>query len=514
MPETEDVMENRLEEIMSRDPLVVPPSERLAQAAAEMQARSVGAAVVVEDAHVVGILTERDLARAAAEGADPAGAAVASWMTSAPLTMAPSDEPTQALDRMLDRNFRHIPVCEGERLVGIVSLRRLTRAASLGRVDPWRPGTKRGLENVTVGTTRLSHIDGARGRLVLAGYDATELALHRSFEDVWALLHDGVLPGDDSFARRMGTLRAGAIDADVLAAIARSGRPTGGKAVAARPLMLQLQAALAATGALWSLAPWHERDPEEASEEALRVAAILPVLVAALWRLGRGLAPVAPDPALSHTVDYLRMLHGERPDADQVRGLERYLILTAEHGMNASTFAARVIASTGADVAAAVTGAAGAFSGPLHGGAPSLVLDMFDDIGSTERVDAWLDTALAGGRRLMGFGHRVYRAEDPRAACLRDTAAELGGPRVALARLVEEKALARLRAAKPNRALYTNVEFWAAIVLERVGVPRELFTPTFAVARVAGWTAHILEQVRDNRLIRPTSEYVGPPLAT
>jgi citrate synthase len=497
-------MENRLEEIMSRDPLVVRPSERLNQAAAEMQARSVGAAVVVEDTRVVGILTERDLARAAAEGADPSGAAVATWMTAAPLTMAPSDEPTHALDRMLDRHFRHIPVCEADRLVGIVSLRRLTRAASLGRVDPWRPGTRRGLENVTVGTTRLSHIDGARGRLVLAGHDATELALRRAFEDVWALLHTGALPTDDSFARRMGELRGGAIDPALLAAIARSGGP----------LMLQLQAAVAATGALWSLAPWHERDPEEAADETLRVAAILPVLVAALWRLGRGLAPVAPDPSLSHTVDYLRMLHGEMPDADPVRGLERYLILTAEHGMNASTFAARVIASTGADVAAAVTGAAGAFGGPLHGGAPSLVLDMLDDIGSTDRVDSWLDAALASGRRLMGFGHRVYRAEDPRAACLRQTASELGGQRIALARLVEEKALARLRAAKPNRALYTNVEFWAAIVLERVGVPRELFTPTFAVARVAGWTAHVLEQVRDNRLIRPTADYVGPPLAT
>jgi citrate synthase len=187
--------------------------------------------------------------------------------------------------------------------------------------------------------------------------------------------------------------------------------------------------------------------------------------------------------------------------------------LTAEHGMNASTFTARVIASTGTDVASALAGAVGAFAGPLHGGAPSLVLDMLDDIGTPDRVVPWLDAALAGGRRLMGFGHRVYRAEDPRAACLRDTAVELGGPRIALASAVEAAALARLRAAKPNRALYTNVEFWAAIVLERVGIPRELFTPTFAVARVAGWTAHVLEQVRDNRLIRPTADYVGPPVA-
>jgi citrate synthase len=487
-------MENRLEEIMSREPLVVPPSERLARAATAMQARSVGAAVVVEDARVVGILTERDLARATAAGADPAGAAVASWMTAAPVTMAPSDEPTQALDRMLDRHFRHIPVCEGERLVGMVSLRRLTKAASLGRVDPWRPGSSRGLENVTVGETRLSHIDGARGRLILAGHDATELALGRSFEDVWALLQSGALPADDGFARRVGALRTAAVPTEVLRAIARSGGP----------FMSQLTTALAATGAAWSLANWHTRDPEEIAEEALRLAA--------LWRLGRRLEPLAPDPALPHAVDYWRLLRGAMPLDDEVRGLERYLILAAEHGMNASTFTARVIASTGTDVASTLAGALGAFAGPLHGGAPSLVLDMLDEIGSLERVVPWLDGALARGRRLMGFGHRVYRAEDPRAACLRDTAISLAGPRVALALDVEKAALERLRAAKPNRALYTNVEFWAAVVLERVGIPRELFTPTFAVARVAGWTAHVLEQVRDNRLIRPTSDYVGPPL--
>jgi citrate synthase len=421
-------------------------------------------------------------------------------MTERPVTMAPSDEPTQALDRMLDRNFRHIPVCEGDRLVGIVSLRRLTKAASLGRVDPWRPGSRRGLENVTVGSTRLSHIDGARGRLVFAGHDATELALRRSFEDVWALLHTGRLPADDGFARRAGELRTAPLPTDALRAIARSGGP----------IMAQLQSALAATGASWSLAPWHERDPDEVAEEALRLAAVMPVLVATLWSFGRGATPLPADGSLGHAVDYLRTLHGKRPGSEEVGGLERYLILTAEHGMNASTFTARVIASTGTDVASALAGAVGAFAGPLHGGSPSLVLDMLDDIGTPERVGPWLDAALARGRRLMGFGHRVYRAEDPRAACLRDTAAALGGPRVALARAVEAAALERLRAAKPNRALYTNVEFWAAIVLERIGIPRELFTPTFAVARVAGWTAHVVEQVRDNRLIRPTADYVGP----
>lgn len=497
-------MEKRLEEIMDREPLTVPSLATLASAATAMAERCVGAAVVVDADRVVGILTERDLARAAARGADPTATPVAAWMTEGPLTMNPFDEPTQALDRMLDRHFRHIPVCEDGRLVGIVSLRRLTRAASLGRVDPWRPGSRRGLENVTVGETRLSRIDGARGRLVLAGHDATTLARGRSFEEVWYLLHTGTLPVDPSFTRRIGALRTRALDGAALAAIARSGGS----------FMARLQAAIAATGAAFGLVPWHERDPEVVAEEALQLAAVMPVLVASLARLGRGLAAPIPDATLPHAVDYLQMLDGgAAPSADRVLGLERYLILTAEHGMNASTFTARVIASTGSDVAAALAGAAGAFAGPLHGGAPSLVLDMLDEIGSPEHVESWLDAALAGGRRLMGFGHRVYRAEDPRAACLRDTAFELGGPRVALAAAVEVACLERLRAAKPNRALHTNVEFWAAVVLERVGIPRQLFTPTFAVARAAGWAAHVLEQVRDNRLIRPSVDYVGPALA-
>jgi citrate synthase len=204
------------------------------------------------------------------------------------------------------------------------------------------------------------------------------------------------------------------------------------------------------------------------------------------------------------------MLEGRRPAADRTLAVERYLVLTAEHGMNASTFTARVIASTGADVVSAVVGAAGALSGPLHGGAPSLVLDMLDEIGTADRAAGWIADAVAHGRRLMGFGHRVYRAEDPRAACLRDTAESLGGARIALALAVEREALVRLRAAKPGRALFTNVEFYSAVVLERAGVPRPLFTPTFCVSRTVGWTAHVLEQLRGNRLIRPSAEYVGP----
>ncbi len=493
-------MELLLRDLMTPAPLTAAPTDTLATAAAAMRGRDVSSAVVVCDDAVVGILTERDLARAAAADATPGTTPVAAWMSPGPVTLPPGSEVPAALERMLDRNVRHLPVCAGGRLVGTVSLRQLVRAASLRRVDPWAPGTARGLENVTVAETRLSHIDATGGRLVYAGHDAVRLARERSFEDVWHLLLAGALPADDAFARRVAASRGLPLPAATLRALAS----------ADGAMMSKLEGAMAATGAARGIAPWYERDAGAILDEAVRLASAMPSLVAALWRLGRGLEPVAPDPALGQVANYLWMLHGRRPAPGEVRAAERYLILAAEHGMNASTFTARVIASTGADVAAALVGAAGALSGPLHGGAPSLVLDMLDEIGTVERAGAWIAAAIGGGRRIMGFGHRVYRTEDPRAACLRATAEEIGTPRLALARAVEREALAQLRAAKPDRVLATNVEFWAAVTLEAAGIPRELFTPTFAIARTAGWTAHVLEQVRDNRLIRPAATYVGP----
>jgi citrate synthase len=494
-------MELQLRDLMTPAPLTVQPTDTIAAAAGAMRRRDVSSAVVVRDGAVVGILTERDLARAVAAGTAPCATPVAAWMSPEPVTATPASEIPAALERMLDRNVRHLPVCADGALVGTVSLRQLVRAASLRRVDPWAPGTARGLENVTVAETRLSHIDATGGRLVYAGHDAVQLATSRSFEDVWCLLLTGALPRDTAFARRVAALRTLPLPLATLQALAAA---EGG-------MMSKLEGALAATGASLGVTPWYERERPAIEDEAVRLGSVTPSLIAALWRLERGLERVPPDPALGHAANYLWMLHGERPAPGQVRAAERYLILAAEHGMNASTFTARVIASTGADVAAAVVGAAGALSGPLHGGAPSLVLDMLDDIGTVERAGAWIAAAIASGRRIMGFGHRVYRTEDPRAACLRATAEEIGAPRVALARTVEREALAQLRAAKPDRVLATNVEFWAAVALEAAGIPRALFTPTFAVARMAGWTAHVLEQVGDNRLIRPAARYVGPP---
>jgi citrate synthase len=375
----------------------------------------------------------------------------------------------------------------------------MTKLASAAR----KPKVGRqGLDDVVVARTALSDIDGRAGRLVYRGHDAVALARSSGFEDVWRLLHEGIHPADEAFRHRTAALRTVPLPAATLAGLARAGGP----------FMARLQAALAATAAAWDVRPWLAATAAETEELAVRTASVVPTLVAGLWRLAHGRAVVTPDPTLGHAADYLRMLDGTPPAAERVRGLQRYLVLTAEHSLNASTFTARVVASTGADVVSAVSAAAGALAGPLHGGAPSLVLDMLDAIGTPERAASWIDEALGAGRRLMGFGHRVYRAEDPRAACLRETAETLGGPRVALARAVETVALERLRATKPGRALHTNVEFWSAVVLERVGIPRVLFTPTFCLSRTVGWTAHVREQIADNRLIRPAAQYVGPPV--
>jgi len=208
---------------------------------------------------------------------------------------------------------------------------------------------------------------------------------------------------------------------------------------------------------------------------------------------------------------YLHMMLGDVPTPEHARAVEQYLISTIDHGFNASTFTARVITSTGADLAAAVVGGIGALSGPLHGGAPSRALDMLDSIGTVDKAEPWIRDAVARGDRLMGFGHRVYKTDDPRSVMLRSVAERLGGPNVEFAEQVEQKAIDILAEVKPGRKLYTNVEFYAGIVMDACGVPREMFTPTFASSRVIGWTAHILEQAADNRLIRPSAHYAGPP---
>jgi citrate synthase len=246
-------------------------------------------------------------------------------------------------------------------------------------------------------------------------------------------------------------------------------------------------------------------------EQAVKLTALFPTIVAGFSRLRSGRELVAPDPGLGHAANYLYMLTGERPPENHVKSLNTYLILLADHGMNASTFTSRVIASTESDLCSCVVGGIGALKGPLHGGAPALVMDMLDEIGTVDNIKPWIDNALNTHAKVMGFGHRVYKTTDPRAEILREMARQASTPEFwALASGTEDYAIAELNRRKPEQRLYTNVEFYSATVLNSVGLSRDLFPTTFAVARVAGWSAHVLEQLDGNRLIRPQSDYVGP----
>jgi citrate synthase len=317
---------------------------------------------------------------------------------------------------------------------------------------------------------------------------------------------DGELPDAArraAFAAEVGPLRRLPDDVRVaLPAIAAASAHSG-------PLS-GLRTALSLLGAAKGFRPVYDLDEERRRADALAASAAVPTLLTALYRLGQGLDPIEPRDDLPYAANYLYMLTGTEPDPWAVRAIEQYLISTIDHGFNASTFTARVITSTGADVAACLVGAVGALSGPLHGGAPSRALDTLDAIGSPDRIDAWIRERVLAGDRIMGFGHPVYRTEDPRSRMLRGIAQQFGGPRVAFATEVERQVEAILAELKPGRELHTNVEFYAGVVMELCGLPREMFTPTFAAARVVGWSANILEQARDSKIIRPAARYVGP----
>ena len=349
-----------------------------------------------------------------------------------------------------------------------------------------------GLDDVVAAETVLSHVDGAGGRLIVRGFELEEIA-GRSFEAVVALLWEGLSSEPHSEETLRGALAAARV---IAFARAEPLLPAADRLAPIEGLRLLLSALA---------------DAEESPHHVLAVAAV-PVFVAALARRRQGRAPVRPDPTLAHTADFLRMMRGEPASAAHVRALETYLVTVADHGMNASTFTARVIASTRAGLFSAVTGALCAFKGPLHGGAPGPVLDMLDAIAEPGNIRPWLNDALAQDVRLMGFGHRVYRVRDPRADVLKATVMTLRGGenRIRFAEAVEAQALALLRQHKPGRALDTNVEFYTALLLEALAIPRDSFTNVFAVGRAAGWTAHVLEQNRIDRLIRPQSRYVGP----
>jgi len=361
----------------------------------------------------------------------------------------------------------------------------------------------RGLAGVAVAETSVGDVRGEEGFYHYHQYDATTLARRYSFEDVWRLLIDGGLPADETeraaFAAETAALRRLPRPIDgVVTAVASLGSPDA-----------ELRSVMAAIGASGGLRPVVDLAPAQRRHDGLLLAATMPTAVAALHRRRQGLEPIAPDPARGVVADYLHQL-GAEPRPEQVRALEHYLISTIDHGFNSSTFTARVVASTGADTGACVVAAMGALSGPRHGGAPSRALDMLDAIGTAAAAPGWVRAELDAGRRIPGFGHAVYRTTDPRSALLSEVANRLGGPRVAMATEVEAVVVAELARRHPERRLVTNVEYWASVVLEAAGVPRRLFTSTFAVARVIGWTAHILEQAADAKIIRPSAHYIGP----
>ncbi|WP_432188412.1 citrate synthase [Streptomyces sp. Tue6028] len=377
----------------------------------------------------------------------------------------------------------------------------INRAASATSVD-----VPRGLAGVVVTDTRLGDVRGLEGFYHYRQYSAVELAQTRGFEDVWHLLVHGGLP--DAAERAAFTARTARLRRlpdevrTALPAIAAATRLSG-------PLA-GLRTALSLLGAAAGFRPVYDIDAGRRLADTLTVTAAVPTLLTALYRLGQGLDPVEPREDLGYAANYLYMLTGSEPDARRARAVEQYLISTIDHGFNASTFTARVIASTGADVAACLVGAVGALSGPLHGGAPSRALDTLDAIGTPERIDPWIRERVLAGDRIMGFGHPVYRTEDPRSRMLRGIAQSFGGPLVDFAVEVERQVEAILAELKPGRELHTNVEFYAGVVMELCGLPREMFTPTFAAARVVGWSANILEQSEDSKIIRPAARYVGP----
>jgi len=352
-----------------------------------------------------------------------------------------------------------------------------------------------GLEGVVAASTRLSHVDGERGELVIAGYPVDELAEHATFEETTWLLWHGELPSGAQLEAFRSALAAARALSPATEALLRECAKAG----------LDPMDALRAAAGTISLR----------TDEPSGIVACMPTIVAAYRRLLRGQEPIAPRVDLGHAASFLYLLTGQVPDPEQVRGLETYLNTVVDHGLNASTFTARVITSTGSDLVSAVVGAIGALKGPLHGGAPGPALDMVFEIGDASRAEAFLRKKIEAGEKLMGFGHRVYKVRDPRADVLAKAAERMytraGDMSLyTLARHVEATAIRLLEEYKPGRRLQTNVEFYTALLLHGLGLEVPLFTPTFAISRVSGWIAHALEQQRANRIIRPQSEYTGP----
>jgi citrate synthase len=469
-----------------------------------MHQAETGSVVVTEHGKVVGILTERDILRAAASTGEPQAERVGLWMTAHPDVLDVAEKVDAAWASLTAHHYRHLPVVDHGDLVGVVSLRDLMGVARIRPAAESSDEVPAGLEGVVVAETTVGDVRGREGFFHYRQYSAVELAERRSLEDVWHLLFRGELPDLDAshaFAEAVGRRRVMPPGlSTLLPALAQRGAPLD-----------VLRTAVSLLGAELGWRPTHDIDTDELYEQALNLCAVVPTILAATHRLASGLEPVEPRRDLGVAANYLYMLTGVEPTEQHARAIEQYMILTIDHGFNASTFTARVVTSTGADLGAAVVAAIGALSGPLHGGAPSRALDMLDAIGTADRAEAYIRTAIQNGERIMGFGHRVYKTDDPRSLLLRSVTERLGGPLVNFSQAVERTTVSVLAELKPGRQLYTNVEFYAGVVMHTCGIPREMFTPTFAAGRTIGWSAHVMEQASHNRLIRPAARYVGPP---
>lgn len=361
-----------------------------------------------------------------------------------------------------------------------------------------------GLKGLAVADTVLGDVRGQEGFFHYRHHDASELARTRTLEDVWTLQLDGGLPPAVPLVAA-GSMRMLPPEVEVLVDAAA--------ACMADP-MNSLRVGMLAVADREGRGPSLDRSPDELRDDALRLTAIVPTILARHHRRRLGLDPVAPDAGHGHAADYLRMTTGTTPSPTAARAVEQYLVATVDHGFNASTFTGRVAASTGADMAGSLVAAVGALTGPLHGGAPSRCIEMIDEIETPGHARRWVLDALDRGDKIMGFGHAVYRAEDPRGIVLRAAAESMGDldetDLVERAAGIESEVLATLAEWKPDQRIVTNVEFWAGVVLELAALPRAMFTPTFSVSRSIGWSAHVIEQVRVGKIIRPGARYVGP----
>ena len=364
----------------------------------------------------------------------------------------------------------------------------------------------KGLEGITAAATQIAEVDGANGKLTLRGYDVGELSGKVTFEEVAYLLWNGHLPNAADYEDVKAEISAArALPLPVMAALDRLAPRAEGMHI------LRMGASMLSIGD----ADIDSLDLAGAKRRAARLQAQMSAIVAHTWRIRNRQEIVPPKPEHGLAEGFLYMLEGREPDPARVAGLNAYLVAVSEHGLNVSTFCARVAISTDSDMVSALTAAIGALKGPKHGGVPGPVLHMLNEIGTPDKTDAYIRSEMAAGRRIMGFGHRIYKVRDPRAALLSAAAEKMAAltndyELLNLTKSVEQTTVDVLAELKPGRELYANVELYAALILHAVGVPSELFTPVFAIGRTAGWTAHMIEQLDGNRIIRPESIYIGP----